>query len=247
MTLQVSKLIEHYGKKVIKSEVPNTSLEHLSDVPWSNYTAADYTVEQWHAACLIHLHDGPPTSKSECKLPVKTPSGVVNKNGVHAAAAALAGARGGVHASEVQKASAAKALRGYYTQMNEDPPPSLKQSNIEVFIEHHGVKGMKWGIRHPKNRVKVSSDFKRTAPFRGKKPHQLTNKQLRAVNERINLEQSYRRMNPSKVQQGASVAKGILAVGTTAASAYALMNSPAGKAFRNVGKKAVNKQLKLPL
>jgi hypothetical protein len=69
------------------------SLKHVSEKPWSDYTKADYSIEQWHAACLIHLHQGPPTSKDQCKVPVRTPNGALNRNGVHAAAAALAGPR----------------------------------------------------------------------------------------------------------------------------------------------------------
>lgn len=241
--MQTSKFIEQLGKREMKSGTEtDNEIQHLSETPWSNYTAADYSIEQWHAACLIHMHDGPPTSKSQCKLPVKTPSGVVNKNGVHAAAAALAGARGGVNASSDQKAKAARALRGYYRQMNEEPPPSLKQSNIEVFIEHHGIKGMKWGVRNPRNRVKVSSsDFKKTAHLRGKKTHQLTNKQLKAVNERINLEQNYRRLNPSKAQVGKAAAASIIATAGTAATAYNLLHSPAGKAAIAAGKRVLKK------
>jgi hypothetical protein len=410
-------------------------IKHFSQTPWSDYTAADYSIEQWHAACLIHQHEGPPTSKSQCKLPIKTPDGAVNKNGVHAAAAALAGARGGVNASSEQKASAARALRGYYKQMNEDPPSSLMQSNIENliehhgvkgmhwgsraakrsvsgrsakvgqkvgkplrkarlsrqdkkwqkniysvrgavaihnnvadkmnngglnklnsnpkyknmkfldsggnirhgdktvdaymreyekmnvdftrqavkevhgkspsgnlkatldtsdpaqwkvivsstetkhavdtvptlimevehddhyitlvknvkeqvleqseriedFINHHGVKGMHWGVRRARSGVRVSSDFKKTAPHRGKKPSQLSNKQLKAVNERVNLEQNYRRMNPTTVKKGLNIAKGTLALASTAISIHAMYNSPAGKAAIAAGKKALKK------
>jgi hypothetical protein len=125
------------------------NLLHISEKPWSDYTEADYTIEQWHAACLIHLHDGPPTSKSQCKLPVKTPNGALNRNGVHAAAAALAGARSPLKASSEQKAKAASALRRFYSQLDETPPDSLKQSSmlIEDVLTHVGVKGMKWGVR----------------------------------------------------------------------------------------------------
>ena len=68
--------------------------------------------------------------------------------GVHAAAAALAGARAPLKASPEQKAKAAGALRRYYSQLGETPPDSLKQSAIvDDILEHHGVKGMKWGVR----------------------------------------------------------------------------------------------------
>jgi ribosomal protein S18 acetylase RimI-like enzyme len=128
-------------------------LAHLSEAPWSNYSAADYTVEQWHRACLIHQHQGPPTNKNQCKLPVRTPDGTVNRNGVHAAAAALAGARGGVHASISQIAQAKAALKRLYSQLNEEAPSSMAQSgtitsiDVDEFLEHYGVKGMHWGVR----------------------------------------------------------------------------------------------------
>jgi len=112
------------------SEVVERALSHVSEKPWSDYTESDYSIEQWHAACLVHLHDGPPTSKSQCKLPVKTPNGALNRNGVHAAAAALAGARSPLKAPPEQKAKAASALRRYYSQLGETPPDSLKQSAL---------------------------------------------------------------------------------------------------------------------
>lgn len=241
MTNSVSDYIVQYGSQGMPRG--DETLEHFSEKPWSDYTASDYSIEQWHAACLIHQHEGPPTSKNQCKLPVKTPNGAVNKNGVHSAAAALAGARGGVHASSSEKSSAATALIRYYNQMNEKPPPSLLRHSTEEFVEHYGVKGMQWGIRNDRNRVRVSSDFKKTAPHRGKKVHSLSNKQLKAVNERINLEQNYSRMNPTTVKKGATAAKGVLALATTATTIYTMYNSPAGKALRNIGKKAASKKL----
>lgn len=130
---------------------PMEALAHISEKSWSDYTKADYSIEQWHAACLIHIHDGAPTSKSQCKLPVKTPNGAVNRNGVHSAAAALAGARGGLKGvSADQKSAASNALRRYYAQLDEDPPESLAVHGVAFvsdILSHHGVKGMKWGQR----------------------------------------------------------------------------------------------------
>lgn len=128
------------------------SIRHISEKPWGDFTQADYTVEQWANACIIHQYTGKPTSKDQCKLPVRTPDGALNRNGVHAAAAALAGARGGVIASAEEKAKAAKTLVRLYKELGEDPPssllsmPMMKQSDsVSDFLEHHGVKGMKWG------------------------------------------------------------------------------------------------------
>lgn len=99
----------------------------VSDKPWSSFTAADYSVEQWHRACLIHLHSGSAESKSECKLPVREPSGVLNRNALGAAAAVLAGARGGVQAPAPAKRAAARRLTSLYREADMEPPDSLKR------------------------------------------------------------------------------------------------------------------------
>lgn len=113
----------------------------LSTKPWSDFTEADYSKEQWHAACLIHDHTGPPTSKAQCKLPIKEPSGIVNRNGLFAAAAALAGARTPMKATADQKNSAAVALLRIYNQIGQTPPHSLyvKHSIVDEFLEDHGI------------------------------------------------------------------------------------------------------------
>ncbi|MET0787212.1 MAG: hypothetical protein ABWY25_10945 [Paenisporosarcina sp.] len=165
-------------KKLVPGTISHDDLKHreISAQPWSNYTKADYTPEQWHSACLIHIHDGAPTSKDQCKLPVKTPSGVLNKNGIHAAAAALAGARGGVQASSEQKSKAAAALIRYYRELGDEPPDSLlKHSANEAYLEHYGVKGMKWGVRREREDI---SD--------------ISTEDLKKTVERMRLEKQYR-------------------------------------------------------
>jgi hypothetical protein len=189
----------------------------VSEKPWGAYSQVDYTVEQWHRACLIHQHQGAPTGKNQCKLPVRTPNGAVNRNGVHAAAAALAGARGGVNASDDEKASAKRALSRLYAELDEDMPDSLKQSDaVDEFLEHYGIRGMKWGVRRKSS--KSSSPEPDDAPehTRARSLHtvaktrgtrKLTNKDLEDLNKRLNLEQNYSNLT-TKTKERSAVATG---------------------------------------
>lgn len=177
------------------------TLAHVSEKPWSEYTASDYTPEQWHRACLIHQHSGAPTSKNECKLPVRTPNGAVNRNGVHAAAAALAGARGGVQASAEEKASARKALIRLYGELGEEAPPSLLAHSGLDAIVHYGIRGMRWGIRRSRQEIDTSPDAPehtraRTLQTVAQKSgtRKLTNKDLEDLNKRLNLEKNYKQL-----------------------------------------------------
>lgn len=185
----------------------------VSERPWSDYTKADYTPEQWHAACLIHQHEGPPTSKDQCKLPVRTPTGTLNRNGVFAAAAALAGARGGVNASPEEKAKAASALLRYYKQLDAEPPPSLRHDATSGLIArfatelfHFGVKGMKWGVRREDTgggtsgastkvgqagKTHLSADAERFLKTRAKQEHEMSDREIREANNRAQAIKQY--------------------------------------------------------
>lgn len=105
----------------------------VSDKPWSDFSAADYTPQQWKRACLIDTGTGDPDSKDRYKLPIREPDGTVNRNAVHAAASVLAGGRGGVQASSADKAKAARALISAYRQLGETPPDSLTSAAGKSF------------------------------------------------------------------------------------------------------------------
>lgn len=195
-------------------------LVHISEEPWGNYDESDYTLEQWHRACLIHLHDGPPTSKGQCKLPVRTPSGALNKNGVFAAAAALAGARGGVNAPADAKAKAARSLATFYNQLGKKAPPSVlalmtHADLADTLLMHFGVKGMRWGIRrsHP-SESEPSADVQRYRAAVSKinrgDTSTLSNKELQDVVNRMNLDQQYSRLSSAKKNLGAKIAQDII-------------------------------------
>lgn len=97
----------------------------VSNKPWGQFSPSDYTDAQYQAACLID-RGGTGSAKERCSLPVREPDGTLNRNGVHAAAAALAGAHGGLkNVSAAQKKDAAKKLIGLYHQIGDTPPPSI--------------------------------------------------------------------------------------------------------------------------
>lgn len=92
--------------------------------PWDG-SPARFSDEQYQQSCLLcRAGDAPP--KERCSLPVLEPDGDLNVNALGAAAAALAGARGGVrNATPEQKAAAARKLRRLYARAEMDPPASL--------------------------------------------------------------------------------------------------------------------------
>lgn len=112
-----------------------------SDTPWGNFSQADYTPEQWKRAALIDTEQGDPSSKDRYKLPVREPSGTVNRNGVHAAAARINQVDG---VSADKKAEAARKLVSLYrVELGETPPDGLMsivddgERSVSPTIERH--------------------------------------------------------------------------------------------------------------
>lgn len=102
----------------------------VSNEPWSNFTDADYAdAGALCDASLINLNTGSRATwtKDGCKLRVFEPDGDLNRNGVHAAAAVLAGARGGVDAPASARSVAARKLVALYRQLNEIVPDSIRR------------------------------------------------------------------------------------------------------------------------
>ena len=104
----------------------------ISDRKWAEIDASDYAdADEYCDACLIDLNPkGEERTKERCKLPVYEPrklGGKLNRNGVHAAAAVLAGGRGGVDAPKDEQRKAARKLVRLYRELDEEPPEAVRE------------------------------------------------------------------------------------------------------------------------
>lgn len=90
------------------------------------------------------------------------------------------------------------------------------------FLEHYGVKGMRWGVRRTDAQLARSSGKKESesgdggggkggseskAAVRGKSASQMSDKELKKVVERINTEKQYNQLTAPKPGKAATVGK----------------------------------------
>jgi hypothetical protein len=70
--------------------------------------------------------------------------------------------------------------------------------HVDEFLEHFGVKGMKWGVRKRRDSSPGSSDYERASAAKNvaktKGTKALSNEELQALVNRMNLEQQYSRL-----------------------------------------------------
>ena len=92
-------------------------------------------------------------------------------------------------------------------------------------LYHYGVLGMKWGVRRDRSRSSgsrrkrsMSDDAREASAIKKKKVSQMSNAELKKLNERSRLEQEYSRLNPGAVRKGWKFVAGAAGImGTTLA------------------------------
>jgi len=129
------------------------------------------------------------------------------------------------------------------SDLDEEDPNSL---------QHYGVLGMKWG-KHLRSggsdskashKLPSSSDHSVSRELAKRPTRTLSNSELETIRKRLQLEQNVSQLKTkqSTVNRGHEAAKAALAIGTTAASLYALSQTPAGKAAVAAGKKLLSRE-----
>lgn len=113
--------------------------------------------------------------------------------------------------------------------------------DLENILAHFGVKGMKWGVRKSRKAPKQGpSDDAKTAfnalvKAKGSGVEALSNRELRALNDRLNLESNFQRLsyNPGKLKKGLDAVQQMLGVGNTVNDAIKFQKSEAGQMLSN--------------
>lgn len=145
------------------------------------------------------------------------------------------------HAAENQVIFlATRDENGFITSITMQENDELIQS--QDYLEHYGILGMRWGSRRgssgrsassrTKRKLKnPSEDYVTSRKLLKKKPHQMTNDEMKKVAARLELETRYKNVRPSRVTSGKK------AVSTTLATMTGII-AAAGtiKAFSELGK-----------
>ena len=111
------------------------------------------------------------------------------------------------------------------------------EEEMNSFLAHYGIKGMRWGIRRTQAQLHAgtSEDAIRANEIRAKVQTQglssLSNQEMQHLVQRMNLEQQYARVTyqPSKIARGKAQVDTFLQTANTVNSAIKFVNSPAGK------------------
>lgn len=110
-------------------------------------------------------------------------------------------------------------------------------------LKHYGVVGMKWGVRRAKRQASQSDDYKESRSIMKKKIDQMSNAELKTVNNRLNLEANYREVSKRNISSGRKWVNTVL-VGAATATATAFVTKYAKLGTTSLAKLLSDKVIK---
>lgn len=86
----------------------------------------------------------------------------------------------------------------------------VQPTKCDAFLEHYGILGMHWG-HHKSRTVSVpSADHLKKMSLKKKKVSEMSNAELKALTERMQLERQYKDLSKSEISAGRKFATDIL-------------------------------------
>lgn len=107
------------------------------------------------------------------------------------------------------------------------------------YLNHHGIKGMKWGVRKRSKKLAPHEDYARVHDKKSVK--QMSDRELRERNNRLQMEQQYNNLTNKKGRGKKLVQAYIATAGTIAgvAAATTTYKKYANKALDSIGTRIV--------
>ena len=113
---------------------------------------------------------------------------------------------------------------------------SNSNSNQSPELYHFGVKGMRWGVRKASPSGSATKSYKSSRDYnaanrlrrkaKGSGTKSLTNKEMKMLNTRLELEKKYNQLNPSSLEKGKRVLSTTVSVVGGVTALYAVTKSP---------------------
>lgn len=132
---------------------------------------------------------------------------------------------------------------------------------VEKILKHFGILGMKWGRKSAskpvpthtpktsqihKNKPAHSDDYTEAQSLKKKSHKTMTNKELKDLNARLQLEKSYRELKAADMQKGIDSVKSIVSTGKTITGIYDTVHDVASSPMTKAIIKALKKSPPTP-